>query len=72
MPHLDNRNNNHLIIVILLLILQEAEKLYNELTTELIHRVMAAAYVRASSLPPANIRQNDTYQTEEYRYNNQS
>jgi hypothetical protein len=54
------------------LILEDAEKLYNELTTELIHRVMAAADIRASSLPPANNRQNDTYQTEEYRYNNQS
>jgi hypothetical protein len=54
------------------LILEETEKLYNDLTTELIHRVMAAADIRASSLPPANNRQNDTYQTEEYRYNNQS
>ncbi len=38
------------------LILEESEKLYNELTTELTNRaVSAAAAMRASSLPsPAN------------------
>ena len=42
------------------LILEEAEKLYNKLTTELTNRIMAAAAdataVRASSLPTANNR----------------
>jgi hypothetical protein len=55
------------------LILDEAEKLYNKLTTELTNRIMAAAAdataIRASSLPTANNRQklaykNNTYQTE--------
>jgi hypothetical protein len=53
------------------LILEEAEKLYNELTTELTNRIMAAAAtaIRASSLPTANNRQklahkNNAYQTE--------
>jgi hypothetical protein len=62
------------------LILEEAEKLYNELTTKLTNRVIvtAAAAIRASSsfsLPSANNNQklthnNDyTYQIEEARYN---
>ena len=53
------------------LILEESEKLYNDLTTELTNRVMAAdaTAIRASSLPTANNRQklthkNDTYETE--------
>jgi hypothetical protein len=60
------------------LILEESEKLYNKLTTKLTNDIMAAAAaMSASSLPPANNRQklthkNDTYQTEEPRYNNQS
>ena len=56
-------------------ILEEAEKLYNELTTELTDRVITAtttttaAAIRASSLPTANNRQilihkNNAYQTE--------
>src|SRR5918994_6015149 len=60
------------------LILEEAEKLYNKLTTELTNRVMAsaAAAISASSLPPLDNMQklthkeNNTYQTEELRYNN--
>jgi hypothetical protein len=36
------------------LILQEAEKLYNKLTTELTNSVIAAAAIMESSLPPAN------------------
>jgi len=55
------------------LILEESEKLYNGLTTELIDRVIAAAAaIRASSLPSSlanNNRQelthkNDVYETE--------
>jgi hypothetical protein len=56
------------------LILEEAEKLYNQLTTELTNRVMARAVVaiRASSLPvPGNNNKqklshkiDNTYQTE--------
>jgi hypothetical protein len=55
------------------LILEESEKLYNGLTTELIDRVIAAAAaIRASSLPssPANnnrqelTHKNDVYETE--------
>jgi hypothetical protein len=55
------------------LILEESEKLYNKLTTELTNRVMARAVVaiRASSLPvPGNNKQklshkiDNTYQTE--------
>jgi hypothetical protein len=55
------------------LILEETEKLYNQLTTEVTNRIMAAAAdataIRASSLPSANNRQklthkNDTYETE--------
>jgi hypothetical protein len=60
------------------LILEEGEKLYNKLTTELTNRVMtsAAAAISASSLPPLDNMQklthkeNNTYQTEELRYNN--
>ena len=60
------------------LILEEAEKLYNKLTTELTNRVMAvaAASVSASSLPvPGNNNKqkshkiDNTYQTKESRYN---
>ena len=44
------------------LILEEAEKLYNKLTTELTNRIMAAAAdakaIRASSLPTANNNRN--------------
>ena len=58
------------------LILEEAEKIYNKLTTELTNEVMtaAAADIRVSSLPlpVTNNRQNDTYQIDEPRYNNQS
>ena len=55
------------------LILEEAEKLYNKLMTELTNRVIAAAAdattIKASSLPTANNRQklthkNNAYQTE--------
>ena len=56
------------------LILEESEKLYNKLTTELTDRVITAtttttAAIRASSLPTANNRQklihkNNAYQTE--------
>jgi hypothetical protein len=57
------------------LIVEEAEKLYNQLTTELTNRIMAAAAdakaIRASSLPsPGNNKQklshkiDNTYQTE--------
>ena len=55
------------------LIVEEAEKLYNMLTTELTNRVMTTAAdataIRASSLPTANDRQklthkNNAYQTE--------
>jgi hypothetical protein len=59
------------------LILEEAEKLYNKLTTELTNDVMAAAAaIRASSLPlslPSNNMQNLTHKNdeiEEPRYNN--
>jgi hypothetical protein len=55
------------------LILEEAEKLYNKLTTELTNRIMAAANatsIRESSLPTANnnrqrlIHKNNAFQTE--------
>jgi hypothetical protein len=52
------------------LILEEAEKLYNELITELTSRTMtSAASIMTSSLPPLDNMQklthkNDTYQTE--------
>ena len=55
------------------LILEESEKLYNKLTTELTNMVMVAAAdataIRASSLPTSNNRQklthkNNAYQTE--------
>jgi hypothetical protein len=55
------------------LILEEAEKLYNKLMTELTNRVIAATAdattIKASSLPTANNRQklthkNNAYQTE--------
>ena len=45
------------------LILEEAEKVYNKLTTELTDKVMAAAdatAIRPSSLPTANNRQTET------------
>jgi hypothetical protein len=60
------------------LILEEAEKLYNKLITELTNRIMAAAAdIRASSLPVLGNNNNkqkshkidNTYQTEESRYN---
>jgi hypothetical protein len=58
------------------LILEEAEKLYNELITELTNSaIAAAASIRASSLPSLDNMQklthkkNNTYQTEELRYN---
>ena len=65
------------------LMLEEAEKLYNKLTTELTNRVIAAAAaaIRVSSslsAPLANsnsqklTHKNDRYQTEESRYNNQN
>jgi hypothetical protein len=62
------------------LILEEAEKLYNKLTTELTNRSIAApADIRASSLPvPGNNNKqkshkiDNTYQTEESRYTNQN
>jgi hypothetical protein len=59
------------------LILEEAEKLYNKLTTELTNRAIAAADIRASSLPlpPSannvhNLAHND--EIEEPRHNNES
>ena len=58
------------------LILEEAEKVYIKLTTEFTNKVMAAADIRASSLPvPGNNNKqkshkiDNTYQTEESRYN---
>ena len=58
-------------------ILEEAEKLYNDLTTKLTNDVMAAAAaIRVSSLPlslPSNNMQNLTHKNdeiEEPRYNN--
>jgi hypothetical protein len=58
------------------LILQEAEKLYNQIITELMNRVIAAAAsIGASSLPSLDNMQklthkkNNTYQIEELRYN---
>jgi hypothetical protein len=59
------------------LILEEAEKIYNKLTTELTNRFIttaAAAAIKESSLllTVTNNRQNDTYKIEEPRYNNQS
>ncbi len=57
------------------LILEEAEKLYNKLITELTNRVIAAAAaaIRASQLPVpvTDNRHNDTYQIQEPRCNNQ-
>jgi hypothetical protein len=59
------------------LTLEEAEKLYNMLTTELTNRALAAAAsIMTSSLPPLHNmhklthNKNNTYQTEELRYNN--
>jgi len=62
------------------LILEETEKLYNQLTTELTNRIIAAAAsIKASSLPSPSANTNkqkldhkndNTYQTEEFRYNN--
>jgi hypothetical protein len=65
------------------LVLEEAEKLYNTLKTELTNRAIAAtASIRASPLPSlGNENTNNqklaynidnTYQTEESRYNNQN
>jgi hypothetical protein len=63
------------------LILEESEKLYNKLTTELTNRVMAAAAAAtASSLPLSDNnnsqkptdKNDNTYQTEGSIYNNQS
>ncbi len=59
------------------LILEEAEKVYIKLTTEVTNKVMAAAAdIRASSLPvPGNNNKqkshkiDNIYQTEESRYN---
>ncbi len=59
------------------LILEEAEKIYNMLTTELTNRVIAAAAIRASSLPLSGNNNNqklphkidNTYRTQEFRYN---
>jgi hypothetical protein len=59
------------------LILEEAEKLYIKLITEFTNKVMsAAADIRASSVPvPGNNNKqkshkiDNTYQTEESRYN---
>jgi len=58
------------------LILEQAEKLYNKLTTELTNKVMTATAedIRTSSLPspgnnnslkPTHKNDNNTYQTEE-------
>jgi hypothetical protein len=59
------------------LILEESEKLYNELITELTNRAMAAAAsIMTSSLPPLDNmhklthKKNNTYQKEELGYNN--
>jgi hypothetical protein len=62
------------------LIVEEAEKLYNQLTTELTNWIIAsAASIKASSLPSPSADTNkqklahkndNTYQTEEFRYNN--
>jgi hypothetical protein len=61
------------------LILEEAEKLYNKLTTKLTNEIIAAASMKTSSLPsslssnnnsPRLNYENDTYQTEETRWNN--
>ena len=59
------------------LIIEEAEKLYNDLTIELTNEVMAAAAaIRASPLPlslPSNYMQNLTHKNDEIekpRYNN--
>ena len=64
------------------LILEESEKLYNKLMTELTNRAIAeAADTRESSLPSLGNNTNNhrlaykidnTYQTEEIRYNNQN
>jgi hypothetical protein len=59
------------------LILEEAEKIYNRLATEVTNRVMAAAAaaIRGSLLPSANnniqqlTHKNDMYQREESKYN---
>jgi DNA-binding CsgD family transcriptional regulator len=53
------------------LILEEAEKLYNKLTTELTNSVIAAAAAMKSSLPlvysqKLTYKNDNTYQTEEY------
>jgi hypothetical protein len=59
------------------LILEEAEKLYNKLTTELTNGFIVAAAAMRSSLPSLGnaqklIYKNDnTFQTKEARYNNQ-
>jgi hypothetical protein len=62
-------------------ILEESEKLYNTLNTELTNSTIAAAAdIRVSSLPvPGNNnnhklthKSDNTYQTEESRYNNQN
>jgi hypothetical protein len=57
------------------LILEEAEKLYNKLTTELTNRAIAAgASIMTSSLPPLinmqklTHKKNNIYQIEEPRY----
>jgi hypothetical protein len=59
------------------LILEEYEKLYNKLTTELTNSVKAAiaAVIRESSLPTGNNNQkltykiDNAYQTDKSRYN---
>jgi len=64
------------------LILEESEKLYNQIRTELTNKTMAAAAsVMTSSLPILGNNTNNqkltytidnTYQAEEFRYNNQN
>ena len=63
------------------LILEEAEKLYNMLMTELTNRVIATAAAMRASLLASPADNNDrkltykidnTYQTEESKYNNRS
>jgi hypothetical protein len=49
------------------LILEEAEKLYNNLATKLVNEVMAAAAIKASSLPlslPSNNSQKLNYEND--------
>ena len=67
-PHQQSFNDSYTTLII-----EEVEKLYNGLTTELTNRIMAAAAdataMRASSLPTDNNSQklthnNDTYETE--------